>query len=519
MNAQSREGFPTLRLRRKRGGRTLSPRVMTRVLIAFGLAAAMVGMATAAPQPPEPPPFERPAPPPSQVSSSEGMPPLPYPAVFQKRQERKNPPQPPVLLTKIRTPDPEDWARVPHDMKGLLQTLSREMGVSFSSNIKPLKEVSTDPAQNPVLYRSGYKPFTLTREQAGCLREYLLNGGTIIFNSLVGHPDFYQSALKAARDIFPDRPVSRLRMDHPLFHAYHEIGQVKYRERMVRDGMGDGLPHFDGVDLDNRTAILISRWDLALGWDANAHESWGYADVDARRLGANLVCYVTAMREAGRSVGKTVELADADRRSASKFRVGQVTYDGLWRTRAAAFPMLLSQFHEVTGTPVSFDLRPVALTDGALFEYPFLYLTGTTDFQLNGAERARLTQFLANGGTLFAEAGEGRPSFDMAFRHEMGAIFPEHPLVRIPPEHALFAQPNAVGAVRARPALAHRLEDKAEVPPELYGIEVNGSLVVIYSPKDLSAGWERAVAPYAFGYESADATRLGVNILFHAMAH
>ena len=91
--------------------------------------------------------------------------------------------------------------------------------------------------------------------------------------------------------------------------------------------------------------------------------------------------------------------------------------------------------------------------------------------------------------------------------------------MRIPPEHALFAQPNAVGAVRARPALAHRLEDKAEVPPELYGIEVNGSLVVIYSPKDLSAGWERAVAPYAFGYESADATRLGVNILFHAMAH
>jgi hypothetical protein len=493
---------------------------MPRFPAVFGLAVTTLAVAAAAaPTPPEPPPLEKPAPPPAQISSSEGMPPLPYPAVFQKRQERKNPPQPPVLLTKIRTPDPEDWARVPHDMKGLLQTLSRETGVSFSSNVKTLKEVSTNPADNPVLYRSGYKPFTLAPDQAAHLREYLLHGGTIIFNSLVGHPDFYQSALKAAREIFPDRPLYRLRPDHPLFHAFHDVDRVRFRDRMVADGLGDGYPHFDGVDLDNRTAILISRWDLALGWDANPHESWGYADADAKRLGANLVCYVTAMREAGRSVGKTVELADADRRSASKFRVGQVTYDGLWRTRAAAFPMLLNQFHEATGTPVSFELRPVALTDGALFEYPFLYLTGTTDFHLGAAERARLAQFLANGGTLFAEAGEGRPSFDAAFRREMAAVFPDRPLARLPPNHPLFSQPNAVPAVKARPALARRLEDKAEVAPELYGIEVNGSLAVIYSPRDLSSGWERAVAPFALGYEGADASRLGVNILFHAMAH
>ena len=92
--------------------------------------------AIAAPKPPEPPPLEKPKPPPAQVSSSEGMPPLPYPVVPQKRQERKNPPQPPVLLTKIRTADAEDWARTPHDLKKLLEWMSGEMGASFSSNIK-----------------------------------------------------------------------------------------------------------------------------------------------------------------------------------------------------------------------------------------------------------------------------------------------------------------------------------------------------------------------------------------------
>ena len=55
--------------------------------------------------------------------------------------------------------------------------------------------------------------------------------------------------------------------------------------------------------------------------------------------------------------------------------------------------------------------------------------------------------------------------------------------------------------------------------PELYGIDLNGSLAVIYSPHDLSAGWERAIAPYAQGYESADATSLGLNVLYYAVTH
>src|SRR5678816_4958545 len=83
----------------------------------------MVGAAVAGPKPPDPPPLVMPKPPPAQVSSSEGMPPLPYPVVPQKRQEKKNPPQPPTLLTKIKSDDIEDWARTPNDLKGLLEWL------------------------------------------------------------------------------------------------------------------------------------------------------------------------------------------------------------------------------------------------------------------------------------------------------------------------------------------------------------------------------------------------------------
>ena len=218
------------------------------------------------------------------------MAPLPYPAVFQKRQEKKNPPQPPVLLTKISSSDAEDWTRTPDDLKGLLQWMSQEMKVNFSSNIKSFKEISTDPQRNPILYRSGYKPFKLSQKEIAILREYLLNGGTVIFNSLVGHPDAYNSACQAAREILPESTLYRVRMDHPVFHSFNEIGKVGFRPRMAKDGVSpDPYPWLEGADLDNRTAIFISRWDIALGWEANQHESWGYLDGDARKIGANIV--------------------------------------------------------------------------------------------------------------------------------------------------------------------------------------------------------------------------------------
>ena len=481
---------------------------------------AWASVAQAAPVPPPPPPLELPKPPPAQISSSEGTGPFPLPVTLQKRQERKNPPQPPVLLTKIRTNDAEDWARTPNDLKGLLEWMSANMNVHFSSNIKTFSEVPVNAKDTPIIYRSGYKSFRLTEEERQHLHEYVLNGGTIIFNALVGNPDFYQSAVQAAQDILPERPVYRLRIDHPAFNSYYQIAQVKYRDRMVQDGLAtDNLPFLEGVDIDDRTAIFISRWDFSMGWEQNKADSWGYVDEDARKIGANIVSYVTAMRDAGKSVGKSVELVNADQKTADKVRVGQVIHAGPWKTRTAAFPMLLNQFHTLTGAPVSFEQTDVKLTDPAIFDMPILYLTGTTDFVLSEAERANLRQFLLKGGVLFAEAAEGRASFDAGFKSEMAKVLPNQPLTLLPPDHPLFHRPLNLTAVKARPALAVKHGNQIEEAPEMYGIDVNGSLGVIYSPNDLSAGWERALAPYAVGYEAPDSTALGVSALFYAVTH
>ena len=197
----------------------------------------MVVAAAAGPKPPDPPPLVMPKPPPAQVSSSEGLPPLPYPVVPMKRQEKKNPPQPPTLLTKIKSSDAEDWTRTPNDLKGLLEWLSAEMNVHFTSNIKSFDEIDPEPTRNPLLYRSGYKPFKLSAGEVTRIRTYILNGGTVVFNSLVGNPEVYQSALEATKAILRERNIYRLRMDHPVFHSFYNIDKVAFRDRMVKDAV------------------------------------------------------------------------------------------------------------------------------------------------------------------------------------------------------------------------------------------------------------------------------------------
>jgi hypothetical protein len=99
----------------------------------------------------------------------------------------------------------------------------------------------------------------------------------------------------------------------------------------------------------------------------------------------------------------------------------------------------------------------------------------------------------------------------------MAQVLPDHPLLPVPAEATLLHQPNETGAVKVRPALAAQLDNRRTTTPELLTAGINGATAVIYCPRDLSAGWEQAPAPYAIGYEAADATALGVNILFHAL--
>jgi hypothetical protein len=464
-----------------------------------------------------------PPPPPAHISSAETYVPYPGPpAVPMARSEKKNPPKPPVLFTKLRSNlGPLDWGTRPNDLNNLIKSMKALIDVDFSSEVKSLREVDTDPEKNPILYRSGHFHFRFSDGERARLREYLIRGGMIIFNAGMGSKPFYDSAIAEMKAIFPEIDARRLSPDHPVFHAYYDLERVGYRSGVREAGYAGNEPWFDAVTLDCRVVALISRWGLDIGWDATNDDSMrGYTVDSAQKLGVNIMAYATALRAWAKQLAQALKFIDKPEGSdAGKVAITQVVYDGEWKTRHKGLSILLQQFNQKTDVPVKFAVAERRLTDPAIVDSPLLYMTGHEDFTLSAPEVAALRRYLERGGLLMAEACCGRRAFDQAFRRELRRALPGHELEAIPPGDTILALPNPLDRVAVTPALAAQQPSASAMAPRLEAVIVDGYRAVIYSTYGMAGGWEMAQNPYSLGYDDASSLRLGENILMNALVH
>lgn len=461
-----------------------------------------------------------PPPPPAHMSSGESYIPYPGPpAAPQARSEKKNPPNPPVMFTKIKSNRGiVDWAARPDDLNNLLKSMKQLMDVDFACEAKSFAEVSTDPEKNPILYRSGHFHFELSAAERKQLRDYLLNGGMVIFNAGMGSKPFYDSAIRELQATFPEVPVQRLASDHPIFHSYYDLNQVGYRKGVRDAGYAGNAPWFEGVTINCRTIAIVSRWGLDVGWDAVDDDSMrAYSIESAQKLGVNLMSYATSQRAWAKQLAQSMQFVDADAKLSGKMSVVQVVYNGEWKTRHKSLSMLLQQFNRRTDVPVRFNLKELKLSDTGIFDAPLLYMTGHEDFEFTADEAKNLREYLSKGGLLFAEACCGRRGFDQAFRREMRKVMPDQQLTAISGSEMVFAMPNKIASLGVTPALSAQSGNASAIKPKLEGIEVNGHLNVIYSPLALGGGWELSQNPYGLGYNDQGSLALGENILMYAI--
>ena len=145
-----------------------------------------------------PPPRKEIPPPPANIAGGETFIPYPPPpATPMSRSEKKSPPKPPTMFTKLKSQYGEqDWNARPNDLNNLLKSLKNMANVDYEFEAKSFAEISADPDMNPILYRSGHYHWSLNTEEKAKLREYLLKGGTIILNAGMGSKPFYDSAVK-----------------------------------------------------------------------------------------------------------------------------------------------------------------------------------------------------------------------------------------------------------------------------------------------------------------------------------
>ena len=126
---------------------------------------------------------------------------------------------------------------------------------------------------------------------------------------------------------------------------------------------------------------------------------------------------------------------------------------------------------------------------------------------------------------LFADSICASQAFTESFRREMAAIFPDHPLERIPASDPLLTtayggfdlatvsrrDPQPGGNDGPLTAVVRR------VPPDLEGVKIGDHYGVIFSQFDLSCALEKHDSLECRGYTREDAARIGLNVLLYSL--
>jgi hypothetical protein len=461
------------------------------------------------------PPREKP----HRTKAAEGFPPLPLPVVPQRRTEKKRQPAPPKLLANLENISFAGWKGSPGAVDQLLASAKEHLNVWYGWEQLDIGELVRKHTagvdhRTPILYLCVYYPLDLSEEQRGALRSYTLAGGTLIVNCC-GRDEAFASTREELARLFPKYPLRPLPADHPVYHAYYDLEQIRYpvpSDNPLDEGAErSGPPRLQAVTLGTRAAAIVSLEDLACGWNQwNKPDARRVHPEDATRLGLNLITYVTAENRYAKYLSKTREVAGPSVRPRQQLVFAQLVHDGNWNPNPSAVPLLLKELASNTSIAVRFERKALELKDPTLFEYPLLYMTGSWDPDLSREERALLHRFLTNGGVLIADAAAGRQEFDLAFRRLCEELFPNNALQPLPADHLVYKCFYTIEQVR----LHHEAEP---VKPGLEAVMLGERPVILYSRFGLCDGWAHQFSAYARCYTAEDALRVGTNLLVYVM--
>jgi hypothetical protein len=186
-----------------------------------------------------------------------------------------------------------DWDPAPHGLPNLLKTIDGTTTLNVQFKRVPVDPEKTDVFQFPVLFMCGQRDFQFSPTTRKRLREYLDNGGTMVVDAAVGSTEFDAAFRKEIRQVYPDRSLKTLPVEHPIYTFINDARTVSLAP-LAKDLLGDRhTPALEAIDIDGTLRVIYSPLSLAAGWEQlpRAYNK-GYADPDALKLGVNVLMYV-----------------------------------------------------------------------------------------------------------------------------------------------------------------------------------------------------------------------------------
>ena len=191
--------------------------------------------------------------------------------------------------------------------------------------------------------------------------------------------------------------------------------------------------------------------------------------------------------------------------------IGRLHYDGGgdWYANPSSLPNLLAAVRARTDLQAAERERVVTLSSPALWEVPYLYMTGHGNVRFSDADLVTLRRYLQQGGFLHADDNYG---MDESLRRELARLFPDRPLVEVPLDHPIY------NLVYQFPRGVPKIHEHDGKPAQGFGIFLDGRLAVFYTyQSDLGDGWEDPDVHKDAPEVREAALRMGVNLVAYAV--
>ncbi len=146
-------------------------------------------------------------------------------------------------------------------------------------------------------------------------------------------------------------------------------------------------------------------------------------------------------------------------------------------------------------------------------ELPALLLAGHNKFELADEVRVRLARYVMDGGTIIGDACCGWNDFAESFRREIELIFPKRPLRKMLPEEPVFSSYYKLGNLTYKKGDGSTFSE----PPCLEGIDFGCRAGVIFSPRDLTCGWDGHEHPRGTRVVIEEARQVGANLITYIL--
>lgn len=184
-----------------------------------------------------------------------------------------------------------------------------------------------------------------------------------------------------------------------------------------------------------------------------------------------------------------------------------------WMTDPADVDTLLkwmSQRLDINYRPIETDFDHFSFDPR---ELPALLLAGHNSFSLTDEIRQQLARYVQDGGMIIADACCGWKDFADAFRHEMELTFPGRPLRRMLPDDPLLASYYKLGDLTYK-----RADGSTYVEPAcLESIDFGCRAGVVFSPRDLTCGWDGHEHPRGQRVVIEQARQVGANLITYLL--